>query len=221
ALGTVFLDEIGEIDPAIQVKLLRVLEDRRFQRLGESKERHFEGKVIAATNQDLHLAMEKGRFREDFYYRLCSDIVTTPSLAERILDQKEELEHLVLILAGREAGEDAGPLAEEVLTWIDREIGPHYTWPGNIRELAQCVRNILIRKAYHPTPRKALDPREALARAMKEGELSAEDLLRGYCSLIYSQTRSYEESSRRLGLDRRTVKAKIDPQWLDRFDGKS
>ena len=67
--GTVFLDEIGDLDAGIQVKLLRVLQDRRFQRLGESSDHHFEGKVIAATHQDLPRAMRAGRFREDFYYR--------------------------------------------------------------------------------------------------------------------------------------------------------
>lgn len=72
-LGTVFLDEIGEVDAGIQVKLLRVLETRTFQRLGDTAERRFRGKVVAATNRDLAREMEAGRFREDFYYRLCAD----------------------------------------------------------------------------------------------------------------------------------------------------
>lgn len=71
-LGTVFLDEIGELDAAIQVKLLRVLQTRTFQRSGESASRQFEGKIIAATNRDLTEELQAGRFREDFYYRLCS-----------------------------------------------------------------------------------------------------------------------------------------------------
>ena len=85
ALGTVFLDEIGEVDAAIQVKLLRVLQTRTFQRLGDTADRPFSGKLIAATNCDLRQALAAGRFREDFYYRLCADLLVTPSLAERLL----------------------------------------------------------------------------------------------------------------------------------------
>ena len=77
--GTVFLDEIGELDPGIQVKLLRVLQTRTFQRIGETDERRFEGKIIAATNRNLDEELEGGDFRADFYYRLCADRVTTPT----------------------------------------------------------------------------------------------------------------------------------------------
>src|SRR4030095_10303350 len=75
ATGTVFLDEIGELDPAIQVKLLRVLQSRTFQRLGDTRDRPFLRKLIAATNRDLGREMAAGEFRKDFYYRLCSDFV--------------------------------------------------------------------------------------------------------------------------------------------------
>jgi transcriptional regulator with AAA-type ATPase domain len=217
ALGTVFLDEIGEIDLAIQVKLLRVLENRRFQRLGESKDRSFKGKIISATNRNLAEAMEEGRFREDLYYRLCSDLIVTPSLYEQIRSEKEELEKLVLFIARREVDDDAPELSAEVLAWIHGELGPDYAWPGNIRELSQCVRNILIRKEYHPAPRQTGDAREELARAVVRGELSVEELMAGYCSLVYAQTGSYEKAARKLGLDRRTVKAKIDPRWMKRL----
>jgi transcriptional regulator with GAF, ATPase, and Fis domain len=71
--GAVFLDEIGEVDSSIQVKLLRVLQSRAFQPLGGTDTRRFEGKIIAATNRDLPVEIRAGRFREDFYYRLCSD----------------------------------------------------------------------------------------------------------------------------------------------------
>ena len=78
--GTVLLDEIGELDEHIQVKLLRVLQSREFQRVGDSQTRKFVGKIIAATNRDLAAEMEAGRFREDLYYRLCADRIETPSL---------------------------------------------------------------------------------------------------------------------------------------------
>ena len=118
-LGTVFLDEIGDVDAAIQVKLLRVLQTRTFQRLGDTADRRFEGKVIAATNRDLGAAIEAGRFREDFYYRLCSDLIVTPSLAEQLRDSPEELSRLVLVIARRVAGDgEAEGLADEADRWI-------------------------------------------------------------------------------------------------------
>jgi transcriptional regulator with GAF, ATPase, and Fis domain len=80
-LGTVFLDEVGDVDAGIQVKLLRVLQSRTFERLGDSRPRTFTGKLIAATNRDLGAEMHAGRLRSDFYYRLCADIVETPSPA--------------------------------------------------------------------------------------------------------------------------------------------
>jgi transcriptional regulator with PAS, ATPase and Fis domain len=107
--GAVFLDEIGEIEPAIQVKLLRVLETRIFQPIGEFRNHRFTGKVIAATNRNLEKEMEAGRFRQDLYYRLCSDIITTPSLREQLEGASGPLQHnLVLFLARRVAGAEGG-----------------------------------------------------------------------------------------------------------------
>lgn len=79
-VGTVFLDAVAEIEPAIEVKLLRVLEARTFQCVGETRERQFHGKLIAAANRDLAAEIEAGRFREDFYDRLGADVSETPSL---------------------------------------------------------------------------------------------------------------------------------------------
>ena len=95
ASGAVFLDEIGEIPTEIQAKLLRVLEERSFVPLGESASRKFDGKIIAATNRDLAVEMREGRFREDLYYRLCADVIRTPSLAEQLAEAPEELAPLV------------------------------------------------------------------------------------------------------------------------------
>jgi transcriptional regulator with AAA-type ATPase domain len=185
-LGTVFLDEIGEVDSAIQVKLLRVLETRTFQRLGDTRERHFRGKVVAATNRDLDVEMSAGRFREDLYYRLCADRIETPSLAERVRDSPREISDLVLFLAERQVGEELAPeLAGEVVGWIDRRLGREYPWPGNVRELAQCVSNILIRGEYLPAARaSAVDPRRAVAEEILAGRLSADEVLGRYCTLV-------------------------------------
>ncbi len=100
-LGTVFLDEIGELDPLIQVKLLRVLQTREFQRLGDTKTRPFKGKIIAATNRDLGREMNDGRFRRDFYYRLCSDMVMTPSLRQQLEESPVDLRSMIFFIASR------------------------------------------------------------------------------------------------------------------------
>jgi transcriptional regulator with AAA-type ATPase domain len=220
-LGTVFLDEIGEVDAAIQVKLLRVLESRIFQRLGDTRERRFRGKVVAATHRDLDVEMSAGRFRDDLYYRLCADRIETPSLAARIRDSPQEISDLVLFLAERQVGEELAPeLAREVVEWIDQHLGRDYPWPGNVRELAQCVSNVLIRREYLPVTRTAAeDPRRAVAEEILSGKLSAEEVLNRYCTLIYAETGSYQESARRLGLDRRTVKARVDGELLARLRG--
>jgi hypothetical protein len=216
-LGTIFLDEIGDLEASIQVKLLRVLQTRTFQALGDSTDRHFAGKLIAATNRDLAAAMQQGDFREDFYYRLCSDLITTPSLHEQLRQSPDDLQALLLFIAQRVLGAEAESLAAEVEDWIMHHLGPDYPWPGNIRELEQCVRNVLIRRTYHPPrPRPSL-PDDALLPALTPGTLSAEALLCRYCTLVYAQTGSYLETARRLQLDRRTVKSKIDLQLLEQL----
>lgn len=86
--GAVFLDEIGDLDPVVRVKLLRVLETRTFQPVGGTTSRRFHGKIIAATNRDLAEGMRTGQFRPDFYYRLCSDVIVTPSLHDQLRERK-------------------------------------------------------------------------------------------------------------------------------------
>jgi transcriptional regulator with AAA-type ATPase domain len=216
--GTVFLDEIGEVDPAIQVKLLRVLETRTFNRIGETTLRNFRGKLIAATNRDLEREMRVGRFREDFYYRLCSDTIRTPTLREQLLDSPGDLPVLVRFIVRRVAGEEeADSLTSEVCAWIGSHLDPHYAWPGNVRELEQCVRNVLIRGAYQPRRPVPADAVAELTAGAADGRFTAEELLRRYTTLVYARTGNYQETARRLGVDHRTVKARIDDALLLRY----
>jgi transcriptional regulator with AAA-type ATPase domain len=207
--GTVFLDEIGELGPELQVKFLRVLQTREFQRIGETKTRMFLGKLVAATHRDLDQGLQAGWFREDLYYRLCADRIQTPTLRERIEADPRELWLMVSVLSERIAGAEHGPrLAKEVLSWVNAELGPSYAWPGNVRELEQCVRNVLVRKRYRPARRAA--SASNLDQALLASELGAEALLDRYVALVYRETQSYVETGRRLGLDRRTVKDRCD-----------
>jgi DNA-binding NtrC family response regulator len=210
--ASLFLDEIGETDPQAQVKLLRVLEYRTFQRVGDSKPRQFLGKIIAATNRDLAAEIDSGRFRRDFYYRLCSDVIHTPSLNEQLQECPADLANMVTFIARKLMADETEMthLIADVQTWIDHH--PGYPWPGNFRELEQCVRNIMIRRQYHPPQPRPLTEPAQLSAAIHAGTLTADQLLQHYCALVYAQTGSYEETARRLALDRRTVKARIGAQ---------
>lgn len=216
--GTVFLDEIGEVDPDIQVKLLRVLETRHFNRIGETGPRTFKGKLIAATNRDLETEMREGRFREDFYYRLCSDTIRTPSLLEQLTDSPGDLRLLVRFIVQRIAGaEEAEALTGEVCDWIDAHLPSDYAWPGNVRELEQCVRNVLVRGRYEPRRAQSAGPDAELREGVMQGAFTVDELLERYCTRVYARTGNYQETARRLGVDHRTVKARIDEALLNRL----
>lgn len=214
---SVFLDEIGELSPANQVKLLRVLQNRTFQRVGETDQRRFEGKVMAATNRDLNLEVRQGRFRRDFYYRLCSDIIRTPSLHEQLSDDPNELSHLVGFIAHRLYGPAGETLTKEVVAWIDEHLGMKYPWPGNFRELEQCIRNILVRKEYHPLQEGAALPVDEFTAKVRQLELTLDELVSEYCTLIYAQTGSFSDTAQRLQVDRRTVRGRINRALLERL----
>ncbi len=213
-LASVFLDEIGDLDPLIQVKLLRLIETRTFYAVGDTTGRRFHGKLIAATNRDLSQAIRQGRFREDLYYRLCSDLIVTPSLSQQIRESPGVLKDLILFMARRIAGDEATALAAEAEEFISHRLGPSYDWPGNYRELEQCIRNLLIRKDYRPAHGAEEAVPSNLFEAARHGQLTASELLSRYCTLVYFQSGSYEETARRLKLDRRTVKTRVDPDLL-------
>ena len=210
--GSVFLDEIGDVDERVQVKLLRLFQTRTFNRIGETTTRTFSGKFIAATNKDLPEEIEAGRFRADFYYRLCSDVIETPALREQIEDAPEQLSNLVRFIAFRVAGpEEADALVAQVEQWIATEMPADYAWPGNVRELEQCVRNILVSGRYWPAKAGAgRSPEEQLAREVAEGTLTNDELLRRYYALVYRKEGTWQAASRALGVDARTVKARVE-----------
>jgi DNA-binding NtrC family response regulator len=130
--GTVMLDEIGDVPPSIQVKLLRVLQEREFERLGSNKTLTTDVRVIAATNVDLRAALEQGTFREDLYYRLNVVPINIPPLRER----KEDIPYLVEHFAKKFGGEISESALQRLMS---------YHWPGNVRELENVIeRSILL-----------------------------------------------------------------------------
>jgi transcriptional regulator with PAS, ATPase and Fis domain len=204
------LDEIGELDALVQVKLLRVLQTGTFQRLGTTESLTFRGKIVAATHCNLHRAMEQQKFRPDFYYRLCSDVITTPSLQQQVSETPEVLGDLIAYISQKVAGPEDAALAAEVQSWIQTQLGRDYPWPGNIRELEQCVRNIMIRREYRPATELVYGQYDRQAVSLLEGKLSLEELCRLYCRRVYDRVGSYADTARRLKIDRRTVKKYVD-----------
>jgi len=205
--GSIFLDEIGDISASIQIKLLKVLEERCFTPVGSHKVEHFHGRVIAATHQPLDLLRKQGTFRDDFYYRLCSDCIELPSLYQRVQESPVELDILIAHTVTWITGHRNTALCHRVRDVIDK-LGPDYTWPGNVRELAQCVRRVIIKQDYQgDQSSQAVSPAmDTLADQMRGGSLRAEDLVAQYCKMLYKRLGTYEEVARRTDLDRRTVK---------------
>jgi len=209
--GAVFLDEIGEVPVPVQIKLLRILQERTFSPVGSQRTQRFDGRIIGATNRDLDQLQVRGDFRSDFYYRLSSDIIVVPPLRLRLQEDQEDLGRLVQHLLKRITGPAGAQLKESVVAALDRDLPADYAWPGNVRELEQAIRRILLSGGYRPpemAPQRVAAAR--LAEALTEGTTTAADLLGDYCTLLYQRYPTYQDVARRTGLDRRTVKKYLD-----------
>jgi len=136
--GTVFLDEIGEMHPALQAKVLQVLEDKTFRRVGGTRSLEVDTRIIAATNKDLKAAVERGEFRQDLYYRLNVINIRLPTLRERNADVMPLIEHFIHHYS-RELRKPVKIVSDEA-----RELLTRYEWPGNVRELLNTVERIMI-----------------------------------------------------------------------------
>jgi DNA-binding NtrC family response regulator len=136
--GTVMLDEIGDVPGNIQVKLLRVLQEREFERLGSNKTQHIDVRVVAATNRDLRAALEDGTFREDLYYRLNVVPIEIPPLRERKSDIPYLARHFVEKLAP-ESGNQVQGITDAAINKL-----MEYSWPGNVRELENVIERSIV-----------------------------------------------------------------------------
>jgi Nif-specific regulatory protein len=213
--GTLFLDEVGELSPATQVKLLRVLQEREFERLGGVKPIKVNVRLVAATNSDLEAAVAAGRFREDLYYRLNVFSIYMPPLRERRPDIPVLADHFVEKY-GAAHGKDVRRIAT---TAIDMLMSYH--WPGNVRELENCIERAVVVceggviHAHHlPPTLQTAEMSGTLPRASLEAAVGAleKDLLqdalkiaRGNCAeaarLLESSERIVRYKVRKYGLD--------------------
>ena len=139
--GTIFLDEIGELPVVLQAKLLQVLQERKFERVGESRSIPVDARIVAATNKDLVAGVREGWFRQDLYYRLETVMIHVPPLRER----REDIPLLVNNINTSESermNREAPRYTDDVIELLSR-----YQWPGNVRELKNMVKRLII---LHP-----------------------------------------------------------------------
>lgn len=209
--GTIFLDEIGEISAATQIKLLRVLQEKEFERVGGEKTIKVDARVIAATNRDLEAEIKKGAFREDLYYRLNVVHLNVPPLRER----KED----IILLAShflREAARENGIPLPELSSEAKREI-LNYEWKGNIRELRNCMesaavlsRDGVIKLGDLPIAVRAKEEGAKLSITIPMGtSLSkAEEMVMRETLAFNGGNRS--ETARMLGISRKTLFNRLD-----------
>ncbi|SDO87535.1 sigma-54-dependent transcriptional regulator [Desulforhopalus singaporensis] len=213
--GSIFLDEIGDVSIPVQIKLLKVLEERRFSPVGDHAKLYFHGRVVTATNRSLEQLREEGRFREDFYYRLCSNVVPVPTLREQISSDEKTLSALLAHTVGKIVGGPAPDLLQTVLEVITKDVGPGYRWPGNVRELEQAVRSILITRHYHGTGDGGKEM-DSLSGAMQNESVSVGELVSRYCMELYKRHGTFEKVAAITGLDPRTAKKHIRAAIRDR-----
>jgi transcriptional regulator of acetoin/glycerol metabolism len=204
--GALFLDEIGDFSSTVQIKLLKVLQDRQYTPVGSHASQRFSGRVIAATNRSLTDMREEGSFRSDLFYRLCSDVIPLPSLRERISDSKGELELLVQALSRRMFGESSLDLVDYTMDRLNHDLPQDYPWPGNVRELEQAIRRIMITGHYHGDQQSLIKTSDLSEKDL----LTAEQVLSQHCKSLYDKHGSYEKVAAVVQLDRRTVKKYVE-----------
>ena len=212
--GSIFLDEIGDVSIPIQIKLLKVLEERSFSAVGGHDKLHFNGRIITATNKSLRNLNQKRTFREDFYYRLCSNVIRVPTLRQQLFEDATTLEALLAHTIQRIAGQPVPELLDTVLHTLEREVGSDYQWPGNVRELEQAVRSIILTMHYRTGAGDAVDLIDVLHQSIEQESLSAQDLVASYCRILYEKYGTYEKVAQITNLDPRTVKKHISQQSL-------
>lgn len=203
--GTLFLDEIGEMPPEIQPKLLRLLQEKEYERLGETKTRRANVRVIAATNRDLEKAVEAGRFREDLFYRLNVISIHMPPLKQRRNDIQRIAGNYLRFFA-RQCGKHIRQFTKEA-----EEAMRDYTWPGNLRELRNVIeRSVILASADEinladlPSKMQAGGPFPA-NHIQVGARVSLEALELEHISRVVQQAATMEEAAKILGIDPATL----------------
>ena len=213
-MGTLFLDEIGEINQNIQIKILRVLDEKRFERVGGEQTLEVDVRIIAATNKDLKKQIEKGDFREDLFYRLNVVNIHIPPLRER----KEDIPLLVSSFI-KELSEENNKIVEGIDPKANM-ILYNYSWPGNVRELRNCIESALVMSKTNIITKDDLPP---YIQSSSDGNYvkiplgtSLADAERRIIAFTLNQHQGNKSKSAGvLGIGRKTLHRKIQEYGLD------
>jgi DNA-binding NtrC family response regulator len=205
--GTLFLDEIGDTTLATQVKLLRVLQEKQFERVGGSETITVDVRIIAATNKDLKKAIAEKEFREDLYYRLNVITINLPPLRERPEDIPRFVEHFIAKYS-KETGKAIDGISPEAMAMLQ-----NYSWPGNIRELENCIeRAVILCNGNTILPRHILIGSEARLPSVphQAGLRSLREVERDHIKYVLSECGNNQtKAAQILGIDRKTLRNKI------------
>jgi len=214
--GTIFLDEISNASPALQAKLLRVLEERQFEPVGSNKTIRVDTRIILASNKNLEQEVRKGRFREDLYYRINVVTIELPPLRERVGDVRLLAEHFLSMYAAQHKREKLG-FTDEAMGYLER-----YSWPGNVRELENVVeRAVLLSKGrfigVDDLPESIRQQRRR-AKAGYRGMTLKEALAEPEKNIIREALEAHnwnrQETAKALGINRTTLFKKMKQHGL-------
>jgi len=202
--GTVFLDEVGDLPLELQAKLLRFLEEHRFERVGGSETITVDARVIAATNRDLEADVQTRRFREDLFFRLNVIAIRLPPLRERLADLPALTDHVLATLCVRHR--------HRPITLSDdaRRVLAGYRWPGNVRELVNVLERTVVLSAgdsirAEDLPDRLVAPSEPSAPPAADKDLSLDELERRHIQAVLADAATLEEAAARLGINPTTL----------------
>jgi len=216
--GTIFLDEIGDVSPVVQVKLLRVLQERVIEKVGDNRPIPVDVRVVSATNRDLETLLATGRMREDFFYRIKVVSLSIPPLRDRREDIPLLVTHLLEKIARREGHAGPSPVSGEALRLL-----MNHDWPGNVRELENALEHAMVLSRGEAILGNHLPPE--LLRAETRGDRGLGDVPRHSDqerNLLQETLRgtgwNRSKAARRLGIDRTTLWRKIKEYGLEPED---
>ncbi len=209
--GTLFLDEMGDLDPAVQPKVLKILEEKRFRRMGETADRQSDVFLIAATNHDLARLVREGKFRSDLYFRISTIPVSVPPLRQRREDIPLLTDQLLRRIS-RDLGRPGLGMTPEALKALQG-----YSWPGNVRELRNVIERAVLRAEGGAIHDKDLQFASGLALEPEDGAgLTLEELERRHIEKVLREEQGRVVSAaRRLGIPRSTLYQKIKDYAVD------
>jgi two-component system response regulator HydG len=211
--GTIFLDEIGDVSPVVQVKLLRVLQERVIERVGDNRPIPVNVRVVSATNRDLDTLLATGRMREDFYYRIKVVSLAIPPLRDRREDIPLLVTHFLQRIARREGRSPLPAVSGGAMKAL-----MNHSWPGNVRELENALEHAMVLGREGAILASHLPPEvvgTATRRGLKEVPLHSESEKQVIAEALDAAGWNRSRAARRLGIDRTTLWRKIKEYALE------